>query len=123
MIKKNFTPLEANQRLPLVKKIVSDIQRKAENFRALMVNIKSGQVAADALVLEAEVEGLMGELDELGCFYKDWDFKIGLVDFPSTIDGKPVLLCWRSDEEKVIWYHDLESGFNGRKLIPEKYLI
>ena len=121
-MKKLFTPEEANRRLPLVRKIVTDIKDRAEKFRALTSHIKSGKISADALVLEAEVEGLMSELEDLGCFYKDWDFKIGLVDFPSMIEDNQVLLCWRSDEEKIIWYHDWEAGFGGRMLIPEKYL-
>jgi hypothetical protein len=44
-----------------------------------------------------------------------------MVDFPAIIDGKDVLLCWKSDEEDITFYHEVEAGFAGRKLIPEKY--
>jgi hypothetical protein len=64
----------------------------------------------------------MKELEEIGCSYKDWSFELGLVDFPSIIDGKEVLLCWRSDEESVKYYHGLLEGFAGRKPIPDDYL-
>ncbi len=121
-MKKLFTPQEANKRLPLVKKIVGDIHIKAERFRALIAHIKSDSVPVDALAIQAEIEGLLAELEDLGCYYKDWDFKIGLVDFPSIIEEQEVLLCWRSDEKKILWFHGLEDGYAGRRLIPEIYL-
>ena len=39
----------------------------------------------------------------------------GLVDFPSLMDGKIVLLCWRLGEAEVLHWHDLETGFAGRQ--------
>jgi len=72
--------------------------------------------------LAAQLNGFMAELEEIGCYYKDWNFSIGLVDFPAIIDGQEVFLCWRSDEDNVIYYHEIEAGYAGRKLIPEKYI-
>lgn len=43
------------------------------------------------------------------------DPETGLVDFPSELEGRPVLLCWRLGEGEVGWYHDEEVGFRGRK--------
>jgi hypothetical protein len=65
----------------------------------------------------------MKELEALGCFYKDWNFDLGLVDFPALIDGEEVLLCWRSDEPEVRWYHPLDGGYSGRKPIPENIIL
>ena len=62
------------------------------------------------------------ELESIGCSYKDWGFEVGLIDFPAIIEAEPVLLCWRSDEETVAWYHDYESGFAGRRPIPAHLL-
>jgi hypothetical protein len=64
----------------------------------------------------------MEELEEIGCFYKDWNFSIGLVDFPAIINGEEVYLCWKTDEEKIIYYHRIHEGFSGRKLIPDYVL-
>lgn len=72
--------------------------------------------------LTAQIHSFMRELEEIGCTYKDWNFEIGLVDFPSLIDGNEVLLCWKSDEEDIRYYHSLLDGFAGRKPIPEEYL-
>lgn len=48
------------------------------------------------------------------------DARAGLVDFYGRIDGKLVWLCWRYGEETVGYYHDLDSGYAGRRpLTPE----
>ena len=72
---------------------------------------------------EKSAEELMKELEDLGGYYKDWNFEIGLVDFPAMIGGEEVFLCWRSDEKSVHWYHSMEEGYGGRTLIPEKLLV
>jgi hypothetical protein len=52
-------------------------------------------------------------IEETGALPKDLDS--GLVDFPSVLDGKPVLLCWKLGEERIGFYHSYEDGFAGRK--------
>lgn len=41
-----------------------------------------------------------------------------LVDFPATLNGETVLLCWLEGEHELGWYHKPEHGFAGRRLIP-----
>lgn len=41
-----------------------------------------------------------------------------LLDFPSDLDGEPVLLCWLEGEEALDWYHHQALGFMGRRRIP-----
>ena len=122
MFKKYFTPQEANRRLPLVKRIVADIIEKGKRARMMMASASGKEIPAEIFELQEKIETLMGELENLGCYYKDWNFEIGLVDFPAIINGQEVLLCWRSDEPIVRWYHSLEDGFPGRKLVPENLL-
>ena len=64
----------------------------------------------------------MGGHEDIGFSYRDWNFFMELVDFPSLIDGREVCLCWRSDEETLRYYHEMDEGFPGRKLIPETLL-
>ena len=123
MFKRYFTPAEASKRLPLVKNIVLDILKKGKNFRTLVHQSQSQELTKEAEAIKAEIEGLTKELEDLGCFYKDWNFEIGLVDFPALIEGKQVLLCWRSDEVEVRWYHSVDEGYIGRKLIPQELLV
>lgn len=121
---KYFTPEEARKTLPLVKKIVKDILDTTREMRLLADDLK-GNVQENPVIMKMaeDVNGFMLELEEIGCFYKDWNFSIGLVDFPAMFDGKEVYLCWRSDEDEIKYYHDLEAGYEGRKLIPEKYRL
>ena len=41
----------------------------------------------------------------------------GLVDFPTTLDGRWVYLCWQADEPEVASWHELSGGYAGRRLI------
>jgi hypothetical protein len=41
----------------------------------------------------------------------------GLVDFPTTLDGHWVYLCWQSDEPKVAYWHEVNGGYAGRRPI------
>ncbi|MDQ7816291.1 MAG: DUF2203 domain-containing protein [Melioribacteraceae bacterium] len=119
---KYFTPEEAVKTLPLVKKIVSDILSDASQIRtissALASNIENNP---EIIRLTENIKGYLEELEDVGCYFKDWNFQLGLVDFPSIIDDREVLLCWRSDEESIQFYHGVNEGYVGRKLIPEEY--
>lgn len=120
---KYFTPSEAKKTLPLVKKIVQDILDSSKEMRLIADDI-GGEVEKDPRIqkLADNIEDFMKELEEIGCYFKDWNFQIGLVDFPSIINGKEVFLCWRSDEEDILYYHEVDTGFAGRKLIPPEEL-
>ncbi len=121
---KIFTPQDANQTLPFVKKVVSDILELGHQIRALSAQIGTdAQDDPEIIRLMDQLEELFEELEAIGCSYKDWNFSVGLVDFPCVIDGKDVFLCWRSDEDELRYYHEVDSGFAGRKLIPKEYLF
>ncbi|MBS3946105.1 MAG: DUF2203 domain-containing protein [Melioribacter sp.] len=119
---KYFTPSEAVRTLPLVKKIVYDILSDASELRiissSLAVNVEDDP---DVKRLTHNIEGYLKELEEIGCYFKDWNFQLGLVDFPSIIGGKEVMLCWRSDEDNIKYFHGFDEGYVGRKPIPEEY--
>lgn len=118
MTAKLFTPVEANLTLPLVRSIVSDILEKASELRGRTALSKAPDEDPELELIRQDILDLMQEIESLGATYKDWDFQIGLVDFPAKIDGREVLLCWRSDESKVGWFHAPEAGFAGRRPIP-----
>jgi hypothetical protein len=120
---KYFSPNEAQKTLPLVKQIVRDILNNAFQIKTIADSL-NGKVEGNPEIklLISQIDSFIKEIDEIGCSFKDWNFQIGLVDFPSVIDGEDVLLCWRSDEESIRFYHSPEDGFAGRKPIPEEYL-
>jgi len=45
------------------------------------------------------------------------DPQIGLVDFYGRINGRTVWLCWRYGEDSIGYYHDLDSGYAGRRAL------
>src|SRR5580700_6320356 len=64
------------------------------------------------------VKDALAEIDATGVQVKDLD--IGLLDFPCEVDGRIVLLCWKSGEKSITHWHGTEEGFAGRKLIDER---
>ncbi len=120
---KFFTPAEANKTLPLVKRIACDILETGRELAKLQAEMGNAAEKNPRFAEWADrFDDLMDEIEALGCFYKDWNFEMGLVDFPSRVEGKDVFLCWRTDEPCVQYYHDLEAGFPGRQPIPSQYL-
>ena len=117
-VRRLFTPAEANKTLPLVRRVVADVLRKGSELRPYLGRSISAEERERAERLHEELNELLAEFDAIGCYYKDWNFETGLVDFPAVIDGRPVLLCWRSDEPAVTHYHGIGDGFAGRRAIP-----
>jgi hypothetical protein len=122
-----FTVDQANRTLPLVRKIVEDIVREHQRWQEGIVELdllSSGalpQMADPRVValerkiqaIAREIDDFQAELEGLGIQLKDR--RIGLIDFPSELDGRPVLLCWQLGEPSVQFWHDLDSGFAGRQ--------
>ena len=52
-------------------------------------------------------------IGDAGVLVKDID--MGLVDFPSLREGRIVYLCWMIDEPDILYWHDIDSGFQGRQ--------
>jgi len=124
MVRRRFTPELANKSLPLVKRIVADILDRGRRLKRELAERTPSDTDAEQriAVLRKELLELIDELERIGCFYRDPGFGVGLVDFPAEIDGQPVHLCWRSDEDSVRYYHPVNSGYVGRRPIPEHEL-
>jgi hypothetical protein len=39
----------------------------------------------------------------------------GLLDFPTTWQGRWIYLCWRSGERRISAWHEVDAGFAGRQ--------
>jgi hypothetical protein len=63
----------------------------------------------------AGVARCVNGIHELGAIVKDPD--TGLVDFPALRDGEEVLLCWQLGEDEIAYWHGVEEGYAGRKLL------
>ena len=127
-----FTVEQANRTLPLVRKIVDDVVQQHRRWREaiLELDLVASSVRADepgerAITLERnvqalarEIDGYKRELEELGIQLKDP--RLGLVDFPSEIAGRHILLCWRLGEPEVQFWHEVDSGYAGRQPLSQE---
>jgi hypothetical protein len=53
------------------------------------------------------------DIQNLGAIVKDTS--MGLLDFYGRLEGRLVWLCWRFGEDKLGYYHELDTGFSGRR--------
>ena len=121
--KKLFTPAQANRSLILVRRIVADIVRAYRRLRELHEHyqrldqqgeiFEAEEVRREYVVLTDQLSDLREELEGVGCELKD--FEIGLVDFPAVRDGREVYLCWKLGEDQVTHWHEVNTGYAGRK--------
>ena len=122
-----FTIEHANRTLPLVRRIVEDIVRTHLTWHEVFAELelvqsvgKPGLPDPRAIALEKKLQGIAREVDAfqeeleaLGIQLKDR--RMGLVDFPSELDGRPMLLCWQLGEPSVQFWHDADSGYDNRQ--------
>ncbi|MGH9870143.1 MAG: DUF2203 domain-containing protein [Candidatus Polarisedimenticolia bacterium] len=127
MENKIFTVKEANAALPRLSRLLTGVrdrwrfmsghQRKPAYMLEEYHIVEEGPVSPDYFKALLAVRRSLREVERIGVQVKDID--TGLVDFPSRLYGRDVLLCWRLGEEEVRFWHDLEAGFTGRQPLPD----
>jgi hypothetical protein len=60
---------------------------------------------------------IVNRIQEIGVLVKDLD--VGLIDFPSLLEGEEIYLCWKLGEARIAFWHGTDEGFTGRKPIDE----
>jgi hypothetical protein len=120
---KYFTPDEANALLPELRDLLQAIQAIRdrvlvdwEQARPVLRHARTnggGKEANPYLTDLQELNIRLRRLAQTGVQLKDLDR--GLVDFPARRDDRDVLLCWHLGEERVAYWHELETGFTGRQ--------
>jgi hypothetical protein len=78
----------------------------------------------DLRLIRLRMQGLIDQMaagvariDALGLTLRD--IERGLVDFPALVSGRQVWLCWRQGESSIDWWHDLDTGYDGRRPLAE----
>jgi hypothetical protein len=71
----------------------------------------------------AEVKAMEAHLQEALDWFPEQGIQVKgiaplLIDFPSDLDGEPVLLCWLENEPALDWYHPLMLGYMARRRLP-----
>jgi hypothetical protein len=130
--RKLFTLPEANRTLPLVKRIVQDIMAVYPQWKDLVAQYElvaskarpewgESQEQLDLKnqidALAARINDFLGELEQIGCEFKGFDE--GLVDFHGHLEEREILWCWKSGEERITHWHELDAGFAGRQPLPD----
>jgi hypothetical protein len=94
-----------------------ELERSDKRLSSLMSpgNDLGGDLVNRWIRTLAEMQGLLGEFQQREIQVKDVDR--GLIDFPAIIGGREVFLCWELGEERVEFWHDLDSGYGGRERI------
>jgi hypothetical protein len=119
---RHFTIDEANALLDGLTPLLRELrdardQLTDDEAHALLVEAApaNGGGAAARQVGEAflEVRRLLVAVQEAGIVIRDIDR--GLIDFPAILDGEEVYLCWELGEDRVSWWHGLDSGYRGRR--------
>ncbi|WKZ35755.1 MAG: DUF2203 domain-containing protein [Anaerolineales bacterium] len=122
---KYYTPREANQALTVVRPLVEEMMAIGERIRAHQPQIWSvvqksagngGNPELSKMLPEFDrLDSLLHHMQEMGIEIKD--LTIGLIDFVALRDGREVYLCWKYGEEQIQFWHEIEAGFQGRRLI------
>ena len=124
-----FTREEAEALLPAITLILHRIQDEREKMSTIEGELEALQVQSmgnghhlhervqslQRAVVEAvqSMRNAIEELQEVGCELKDPD--TGLIDFLSLRNGREVYLCWRLGEDRIRFWHDLDTGIAGRQ--------
>jgi hypothetical protein len=120
-----FTPEEANALLDDIRPIVGDMLAAREEVLSLRPSLEGmlekmlgnggSRQAGELLEAFERLRNAVLLIQSKGVLVKD--IHSGLLDFPSLRDGRTVLLCWQYDEPRVAFWHELDTGFAGRKPI------
>ena len=129
-----FTLNEANALLPRLSDLLlqmkeskakhDQLREKATEYVHRMssnghvIEMELNETRQELAKAAAELNSLIERGRELGCEVKDIDQ--GLVDFRTERDGREVYLCWKLGEPEVRWWHELDTGFAGRRPLEIK---
>jgi len=114
-----FTPDEARAELDRLRPVLDELVVVRADMVELSAALTPGGEPsplgglAERKAAEARLDELMTEVQRTGAELKG--VAPLLVDFPATLDGVPVLLCWSEGEPELGWYHRADLGFAGRR--------
>ena len=120
--KKHYTRDEAEALLPQLRAWLAELNRlreEAERYDKRLGGLNTvgqdtgGEMVNSWIRALAGMQQVLAEFQRREIFIKD--LSRGLIDFPSLVGGKEVFLCWESDEDKVEFWHDLDTGYGGRE--------
>jgi hypothetical protein len=130
---KVFSLSEANGLIPRLTEVFQALQEARETLRyearsmgrALRLELNDPRLT-EALVEDSasgaaieRYQKLFEDLQAEGIIVRSVDD--GLVDFPSLAQNRLIYLCWQMGETEISWWHELDSGFPGRKRLADLF--
>jgi hypothetical protein len=112
--------IEGKQEAEQVESGLAELARRIYISGGMKVDV--GNVARQRAEMEAHLQRVresLAEIDSIGVQVKDIDG--GLLDFPCRLDDQVVLLCWRMGEAAIEHWHTMESGFQGRQPLDDRF--
>jgi hypothetical protein len=134
---KTFTLDEAQSLLPVLESLLkraidgkqqaeevdnglSELSRRIYLSGGMRVDVtKVAKMRAEMEVHLQRVRESITEMDSIGVQVKDID--TGLLDFPCRVEDKVVLLCWKMGETAIEHWHSMETGFQDRQPVDERF--
>ena len=112
--------IESKQSAEVVEASLAELARRIYLSGGMRVNV--GKVAKQRAEIEGHLQRVresIAEIDSIGVQVKD--LEAGLLDFPCRLDDEVVLLCWRMGEPSIEHWHTVDSGFQGRQPVDERF--
>lgn len=140
--RKIFTVDEANTLIPSLEDVLGGIERRIEEVqstaeRLQVLDVLWGEKVlasgnpdhAEAQSYRLRIATLMGEIEEIverdihgrGLRFPQGGLEHGLIDFPTTWEGRWVFLCWRRGEPEIRAWHEIDQGFAGRQELTAEH--
>jgi len=118
-----FTVEEANALLPRMKEYLEEVYKRRDAMREKAPQLEpilaaagangGGRVGSEYGVEAYNLYLAIERIREEGVYLKDLDS--GLLDFPHEREGRVVFLCWQPPEEEILYWHETDAGYPGRK--------
>jgi len=112
----------ARETLVVIKPIVEEINTKRMELTEAYERLQEEQDSLERMYLESHIrdlesviDSLFRKIEALGGVIKGIDPI--LVDFLSFHKNRYIWLCWKEDEDTIMYWHELNEGFAGRKPI------
>ncbi len=110
----------ARETLVVIKPIVEEINTKRMELTEAYERLQEEQDPLERMYLESHIkdlealiDSLFRKIEALGGVIKGIDPI--LVDFLSFHKNRYIWLCWKEDEDTIMYWHELNEGFAGRK--------
>jgi hypothetical protein len=119
---KHYTRAQARALLPQLRQWLVQLDQHRTELSSLDQQLTAllasgpdvgGPIANRWVHLIANIKAVLCEFTSREIEVKDLDR--GLIDFPSFRGDREIFLCWERSEDDIAYWHELDSGYAGRK--------